>query len=315
MKRRITYYALIAVVTFLTGTILVPADARGGVNEQYLYNLSDFHGMVPYDSPRIFIDSERNEVYVLYKNSVDVFNDSGMEIFRFGYEAESNNVIDLTIDDRGDILVLSYQGSNYRVVRCNYRGEPGEAMVFTGIPKEFASLMPSRLVLRKGRLYLADASAMKIIVTDGNGQFLQGYDLVSVLQLKEQDRNNTGITGFSIDQDGNILFTIPVLFSAYRLSPDGALASFGQPGSSPGKFNIVGGIAADRHGNYLVTDVLKSVIMVFDQDFRFVKQFSTYGTGPGELIGPKDLYIDTRDRLYVTQGRKRGVSVFRLAYD
>jgi len=315
MKRLITYYVLIAVAAVLTGAVLIPADARGGVNEQYLYNLSDFHGTVPYDSPRIFIDSERSEVYVLYKNSVGVFNDSGMEIFRFGYEAESNNVMDLTIDDRGDILVLSYQGSNYRVVRCNYRGEPGDAMVFTDIPKEFASLMPSRLVLRKGKLYLADSGAMKIIVTDGNGRFLQGYDLVSVLQLKEQDRNNTGITGFSIDQDGNILFTIPVLFSGFRLSPDGTAESFGQPGSSPGKFNIIGGIAADRHGNYLVTDVLKSVIMVFDRDFKFLKQFSTYGTRPGELVGPKDLYIDAQDRVYVTQGRKRGVSVFRLAYD
>lgn len=315
MNRRITYCCVLAVAAALSGAFLVPADVWGGVTAHYLYNLSDFNGTVPYDSPRIFIDSDRSEVYVLHMNAVGVFNDAGMEIFRFSYEPDTNTVTDLTVDEQGDILVLSYQGPYYRVVRCNFRGELKDAIAITDVPKEFSSLMPSRLVRRMGKLYLADANSMKIVVTDGNGRFLQGFDLVQVLQLREQDRNSTGITGFNVDPEGNMLFTISVLFSAYRLSPDGALESFGQPGSAPGKFNIVGGIATDRRGNYLVTDVLKGVVMVFDRDFRFLTQFGTYGTKPGDLIGPKDLHMDGQGRLYVTQGRKRGVSVFRLAYD
>ena len=52
--------------------------------------------------------------------------------------------------------------------------------------------------------------------------------------------------------------------------------------------------------------------MVFDKDFSFLTEFGNRGLRPENLIIPDDLAIDKRDRLYVTQARRRGVSVFAL---
>jgi DNA-binding beta-propeller fold protein YncE len=63
-----------------------------------------------------------------------------------------------------------------------------------------------------------------------------------------------------------------------------------------------------------VVDRLKSAVMVFDKNFNFLVQFGSRGLRPDGLIVPDDIAIDSNDRIYVTQGRKRGVSVFKLTY-
>jgi hypothetical protein len=60
------------------------------------------------------------------------------------------------------------------------------------------------------------------------------------------DRGNKDISGFTVDKDGNILITIPVMFRVYAISPDGQVSYFGKPGGAPGRFNIVAGIARRR---------------------------------------------------------------------
>jgi hypothetical protein len=88
--------------------------------------------------------------------------------------------------------------------------------------------------------------------------------------------------------------------------------SFGRPGSSPGRFGVIAGVATDDSGNILVTDKLKCVVMVFDKGFTFLDEFGYRGTRPENLIVPDDIAVDRKGRVYITQGRRRGVSVFAL---
>jgi len=155
---------------------------------------------------------------------------------------------------------------------------------------------------------------MRIAVTDENGLFEKGYDLFSILKVEDNKRGDTVIGGFSLDREGNMLFTVPVFFSAYTLSPEGKVRSFGIPGSAPGRFGIVGGIVADDRGNYYVADRLKCAVIIFDKNFKFQKEFGYRGSRPHNLIGPKDLALDNQGRLYVSQLRGRGVSVFKITY-
>ena len=62
----------------------------------------------------------------------------------------------------------------------------------------------------------------------------------------------------------------------------------------------------------LVVDKLRCVVMVFDADFNFLTEFGYRGTRPENLIVPDDVVVDRKGRLYVTQGRMRGISVFAL---
>ena len=77
--------------------------------------------------------------------------------------------------------------------------------------------------------------------------FREGYDIASLLkldELDEKDREDVEIVGFSVDREGNILFTMPVMAKAYVLSPDKQVRSFGSRGSRAGKFGVPGGIVS-----------------------------------------------------------------------
>ena len=297
------------------------SSAQGAVKGNYLYNLSHFTGTIPYSWPMVRVNDRDGEIYVAYQNFVRVFNETGMEIYSFGDELDLGSIVDLALDRDGNILLLSNRWSestrriDYEITRCNYRGEPISKIEKRNLPSTFSEFIPNRMVYREGDLYLASLASMVVVVTDAEGVFKQGYDILPLLDLDEKEKADAMMVGFSVDKEGNILFTIPPIFKAFKLSPDRKITYFGKPGSAPGKFNIVAGIGSDSRGNILVVDKLKCAIMVFDKDFRFLTQFSSRGYKPGYLIAPDDIAIDKNGRIYVTQGGKKGVSVFKLNYD
>lgn len=290
-------------------------SAAGSVKGSYLYNLSNFTGPIRHNWARVFVDKERTEVYVLYQNSIRIFNESGMEVYRFGDDLDLGRIVDGAIDKDGDILLLNYGESGFEITRCNFRGEPIGKIEIKNLPTEFSNFSPNRMVYFEGKLYMISLMGMKLIVTDSDGNFKEGYDLFSFLELEEKQRDDSEINGFSVGNDGSILFTIPSLFKAYVISPDRKLTSFGKAGGAPGRFNIVAGIVKDNKGNIVVVDKLKSAIIVFDKRYNFLTEFGYRGNKRGNLIAPDDIAIDNQNRIYVTQAGKRGVSVFSLGYD
>lgn len=295
------------------------AYAGANVTGSYLYNLSDFGGNIPYDWSRLAVDRERDEVYVLYKNYINVFNSSGMQVYTFGDDEYLGHIIDVAIDRKGDILLLVYENTKTPVlIHCNFRGVPASKKEISDLYPEFPGFRPNRMIYRNGNLYLASTRQKKIVVTDPDGNFREGYDIEPMLELSEEEKKKVidiEMIGFSVDSDGNMLFTIPVLFKVFILSPDRKLAYFGKPGGAPGKFGILGGVIRDSQGNFIVTDKLKATVMVFDRDYNYITQFGFYGLRPENLVAPDDIVIDRDNRLYITQGRRRGVSVYKLTYD
>lgn len=311
MMLRAIFVALVITVAGVSVSSAAAQSVRGG----FLYMLAGFTGPVRDNFSRVVSDKERNEVYVLYQNTVRIFNDSGMEIFRFGDDLELGQIADVAIDREGDILLLTYRDSRSAIVRCNYRGEPKSTIEFKNFPAEFTDFTPNRMIYGQDTLYLASVLGMKLAVADLAGNFKKGYDLFPLFELEEKDRGNVEVGGISVDAGGNIVMTVPVLFRVYVLSPDGALSWFGKPGGAPGRFNIAAGIVRDSKGNYLVVDRLKAAVLVFDKSFNFTTQFGVRGYKAGELIFPNDIAIDNRDRIYVTQMGRRGVSVYALNYN
>ncbi len=283
------------------------------VKATYLYTLSNFSGRLRYDWVRVAVDQDREEIYVVYQDIVRIFSGSGMEIFSFGDDLGLGHIVDLAVDSQGDIVVLSYKDSRSIVTRCNFRGVPVAPFEIENLPAGLV-FAANRMVYRGGLFYFLSQSSSSVIVVDGDGKFKKHVDLMSLL-VDEDEKQKAGseVDGFTVDQDGNIFFTMPTLFKVYRLSPDGKLSAFGKPGSAPGKFGVIAGVAIDSRGNVLVADKLKSVVMVFDKNFNFVTEFGYRGVRPENLIVPDDLAVDRKDRLYVSQGRRRGVSVFALA--
>jgi DNA-binding beta-propeller fold protein YncE len=301
-------------MVLLAAFFILPAglvSAEENVSVPYLFTLSNFTGILPVSWVDISIDESRDEVYVLSGQGIKIFNDKGMEIYSFNEAGEIGGVPDVAADDEGNIIVIS--NTQKEIVRCNYRGEKLSTIELKNLPPEFSGFFPNRVFFRKGSFYFASLGSKQVIVTDRQGLFKDGYDIAAIVTFDEKNRVDTDIVGFSVDREGNILFTMPVLAKAFVLSPDKQIRSFGQRGSRAGNFGVPGGIVADASGKYiLVADTLRCVVMVFNRDFGIQTEFGFRGLGPGNLVGPMQLAVDSKNRVYVTQLRDRGVSVYQI---
>jgi DNA-binding beta-propeller fold protein YncE len=314
---------LYKVLLFAALSVLASASVcTAAFSVNYLYNLSNFNGVLPYSGGIMFSDKAYDELYVCSTQGVDIFNATGMEIYSFGGEHELGNIGGGAVDKTGNIMLLSTtydynpNGGSRNVsslVLCNYRGEPISNVPLKGVPPEFSDCTPQQMVRRGGKIYLEDPHAMKVIVVDWTGKFLDGYDIAAILQMNDKKVLNSGLTGFNVDKDGNLFFTIAVFFRAYKLTPDRILSSWGQPGGAPGKLNIATAIDTDDKGNIYVVDILKAAVQVFDKNFNYVTMFGGRGWYDGGLIAPQHIMIDHKGLVYVSQSAERGVNVYKIS--
>jgi hypothetical protein len=105
------------------------------------------------------------------------------------------------------------------------------------------------------------------------------------------------------------------MFKAFRLDTDGHLDSFGRSGSTAGRFGVVSGITSDDKGHIFVTDTLRCVIMIFDKNLSFIREFGYRSLGPEGLIAPKDLVMGNNGKIYVTRMGSHGVGTFVVSGD
>jgi hypothetical protein len=295
---------------------VVPCQA-GDVKVAYAYTLSDFTGTIPVSYAGLTIDRDHDETYMVYQNVVRVFNPAGMETFSFGDPDSGLLILDITVG--GDdifALVRDFRvrdtRSQFLIEHRNYRGDLLATHSITGLPADRPQLDPSKIFFRDGQLLLVDKTRMLVAETDLAGSCLKLHDIAEILSLPPSEEESVQIFGFDVDSDGNMLMTIPTLFQAFVISPDGTIRSFGKGGSVPGTFGVAAGITADEHGRTYVSDRLRCVVMVFDADFGFITEFGYRGTRPENLISPNEMVVDNSGRLYVTQRRDRGVAVFTV---
>ncbi len=123
-----------------------PVQASAGVKSTFLYSLANFHGNLPYNEVRVRVDRARDEVYVVERGIVRVFNESGMEFFWFGDNPELESIYDLAVDEKGDVSLLSFnfthpEDPKYFLVRLQLPGRrEGEADGNGSAPRIFPVL-------------------------------------------------------------------------------------------------------------------------------------------------------------------------------
>jgi sugar lactone lactonase YvrE len=235
-----------------------------------------------------------------------------MEVFSFGDDLDLGQVLDAVVTDTGDVLLLSFKEGRTLVTRCDFRGVPIGPLEITNLPADL-SFVANRMVIGTNALYFVSTNASSVVVTSLQGEFREHLDLLSLVDAEAKQKVGAEIIGFAVDRDGSLYFSVPVLFRVCKVAPDRTVTSFGRPGSGPGRFGVLAGVAVDSSGHVLVADKLRCVVMVFDRDFTFLTEFGYRGPRPGNLVVPDDIAVDQQDRVYVSQGRSRGVSVFALA--
>jgi hypothetical protein len=81
----------------------------------------------------------------------------------------------------------------------------------------------------------------------------------------------------------------------HRFSADGALlASWGEPGTGPGQFNLPHSIAVDRAGRVYVADRENSRLQIFTADGTYLESWDWVNR-------PDDLFIDDHENLFIAE--------------
>jgi DNA-binding beta-propeller fold protein YncE len=291
-------------VLTLAALAAVGQPAWAGVRATFLYPLSDSVGRMSFGWAPLAWDAKASELYVVDSGNgvVDVFNDNGMVVYSFGDSAVFGRVAGVALLTGGEPLILGVDGETWQIIRCNFRGEPVGKIELRDVPKAFAeNFHPGSIYVARDHIYLADRAAMKVLLLALDGAYETSFEMSRMLGIPAEKAPDEMMRGFSVDRDGNMLFTVATLFQAFVVSPEGSLRGFGQKGSLPGKFNIVGGIVADDDGHIFVTDTLRCVVMAFDREtFRFLGEFGSRGRTGGNLINPLEIAVGN-GRVYVTQ--------------
>jgi hypothetical protein len=274
----------------------------------FAYQLTDYQGEIGTSFASVTYDRDHDELFVVRGRSVGVFKE-GLRIDHFKLADEIGPAASLAVlGEAGDLLVL---GTSGKLFRCNYRGRLIAPFELVNVPPGLENFWPTRVHFVNGKAYLLDPQGFRALVADLEGRVLAIYDLAALV-FEGKVPQNREIKGFSVDPNGNLLFTIPASFKAYVVSPDGKVREFGTPGSRPGKFNVVGPIIADENGIVYVGDLLRSVVMLFDPDLNFLKEVGGRGWHEGSLVVPSFLAAGN-GYLFVSQGGKRGVKAFHVA--
>ncbi len=322
-KSFLTYSFLVSIFLLIFG-----ASQASGIEVVFLHRLADFEGVIPSLFSRVAVDEDQTEAFTLNPrdNTMRIFNSRGMEVFTLGDDVALSGASDFDIGAEGDIYLVYPRREGFsEILRLDYKGEPQPAISLQNFPTDFQPFSPSLVQYIDGLLYLVEASSMDLVVIDTGGRFQKGYHLkAELLELKDTFQNSPGrdefadpesmtIFGFYVDREGNIFFTVPLLFTTFKRQMDGTIKMFGVSGGAKGKFGVIAGIVTDREGNIYITDRLRSVVLIFDSSFNFLTEFGFRGFRDSSLIVPDDLAINNEKRLlYIAQGGRKGVSVFRI---
>jgi len=166
---------------------------------------------------------------------------------------------------------------------------------------------PTGLALCDQKLFVADATAHRIVIFD-----LQGQRRGEFGRRGQEPGAFNYPTHIATDFQGHLLVTDSMNGRVQILDLQGRpLAVVGSYGDSPGHFSRPKGVAADRHGHVYVADALFDNVQVFDPRGQFLLGVGESGQRAGEFWMPGGIAISGDDRIYVADTYNHRVQVFQ----
>lgn len=121
--------------------------------------------------------------------------------------------------------------------------------------------------------------------------------------------------GLTIDHHDNVWLTDVALQQVYEFSHDGhlllTLGERGVAGNDAGHFNRPTEVAVSPDGSFYVSDGYRNTrVMKFSANGKFLFQWGTKGTGPGQFDLPHWVSLDATGNVYVADRGNKRIQVF-----
>lgn len=121
--------------------------------------------------------------------------------------------------------------------------------------------------------------------------------------------------GLTIDDHDNVWLTDVALQQVYKYSHDGhlllALGERGVAGNDAGHFNRPTAVAVAPDGSFYVSDGYRNTrVMKFSADGKFLFQWGSKGSGPGQFDLPHGIALDAAGKVYVADRSNLRIQVF-----
>jgi DNA-binding beta-propeller fold protein YncE len=191
-------------------------------------------------------------------------------------------------------------------------------------------------VTAKGTVLVLHRGAHPIMEFDGSGKLIRSWGdgmisegkVAGIPQSKwAPDRSrysavygapgctSCGAHSVRVDPQGNIWVIDATGHIIYKLNQDGKeimkLGTKGVSGTSTSTFNLPTDIGFGSNGDLYVTDGYGGARVVkFSRDGKYILQWGTRGTGPGQFGLPHNVVVDSQDRVYVTDRDNQRIEVF-----
>ena len=118
-----------------------------------------------------------------------------------------------------------------------------------------------------------------------------------------------------MDPEGNIWIVDVGGHVVVKMNPQGRvimqLGRKGVPGAGHANFYLPTDVAFAPNGDFYVTDGYgNSRVVKFSRDGRYLFEWGTKGSGPGEFLLPHAAVLDAQGRVYVADRENRRIEIF-----
>lgn len=160
----------------------------------------------------------------------------------------------------------------------------------------------------QGRVYAADALGRRVVVYDGDGNFL-----ASVGGKSDFERP----VAVGVNREGTRIYVADIggvdseRHDVSIFNEKGEkLKVFGKRGTETGEFNFPDGVATGPDGTVYVLDSGNFRVQAFSPEGKFLRTFGELGRKSGQFARPKNIAADSQGNLYVTDAAFNNFQIF-----
>jgi DNA-binding beta-propeller fold protein YncE len=158
-----------------------------------------------------------------------------------------------------------------------------------------------------GTIYVADNIRDAVLVFDRSERFLR---LISADKFRPVALAISGDRLYACDMRGQVV-------RVFDRASGKQVDTIGSVGDEDGQFRLPIGIAADRHGDIYVTDLMRlnsetprMAVQKFGPDGKFICAFGPLGDYAGSFARPKHIAVDNDGIVYIVDAAFQNVQMF-----